>query len=331
MKVAAALHVATLSWLWIAAVTATATTATTATATATTADVAVSTHERLADHSHSQKRLKVLLIGDSVDRNLLMDYCRFREAKLCSTIEEYGVKYNTTNCTSRGSFPDTLSSLFDFSKRIFPWGVVICDDDERDVSIGFLFNTQGVSPHPPWFWPEKSSVGLENVTYSNVREMFTLTQGPAIAPLLRGLGGNIDAYMVNSLFWDIGRLVTGELGRNGGRDICANPYMRAQFVNSWAHNASFFLKTLDSYFPDAGWKAWRTSNQIMNAIPPCRNNMVHAMNRASFFFARKLNFKWMNLFSYPDISIKMRDSHHPNSNASASFMEKVLRVIRKEI
>jgi hypothetical protein len=106
------------------------------------------------------RHINILLIGDSVDRYLVTDYCRQHNASMCATTKEYAGKYNTTNCTSRGSYPISLSDLFKFSKRIFPWSIVMCDDYKHHVSIGFLFNTQGVSPQPPWFWPQKSNLDI---------------------------------------------------------------------------------------------------------------------------------------------------------------------------
>jgi hypothetical protein len=286
--------------------------------------------ERVRNH---KQHLNVLLVGDSVDRFLVTDYCRAQNANLCATIEEFGGKYHTTNCTSEGSYPVPLSSLFQFSKRIFPWSVVICDDTDHNVSIGFLFNTQGVSPQPPWFWPAKSTVGLEDNIYDTfgVGETFDVAQGPAVAQLLRGLGGEVDAFIINSVFWDIGRLVTGKLGRQGGTNICSNPAERAEFVSSWARNASHLIHTISRHFPHAAWKGWRTANHITNAVPPCRNNLVVEMNRASYHVAKRMHLSWLDFFSFPGVGHEMRDSHHPNANVSAAFMRKVIDRIRHEL
>lgn len=290
--------------------------------------------------SHPQ-HLNILLIGDSVDRYLVTDYCRVQHvSNLCSTISEYSGKYHVTNCTSRGSGSVALSSLFQFSKRIFPWSVVMCDDFDQDISIGFLFNTQGVSPQPPWFWPAKSTTGLEeylvnmmsnNSNSFSVRQTFTAAQGPAIAPLLQGFGGQVDALLINSCFWDIGRLVTGELGRRGGQEICSNPLQRADYVASWSRNASHLLNAIDEYFPHVRWRGWRTSNYISNAVPSCRNNLVTEMNQASYHLAKKMHLSWLDFFSFPSVADDMRDSHHPNRNITAAFMHQVIKRIRKEI
>lgn len=284
---------------------------------------------------HLRQHLNILLIGDSVDRYLVTDYCRAQNGNLCSTIDEFSGTYHLTNCTSRGSGSVALSALFQFSKRIYPWSVVICDDYEQELSLGFLFNTQGVSPHPPWFWPAKSTIGLEDVDMiSNsfsVSRTFAAAQGPAIVPLLQGFGGQVDAVIVNSCFWDIGRLVTGKLGREGGREICSNPLQRSEYVASWSQNVSHLLHAIHKHFPQARWKGWRTANYISNAVPSCRNHLVTDMNQASYLVAKKMNLKWLDFFSFPGVADEMRDSHHPNQNVSATFMCQVIKQIREEI
>lgn len=286
--------------------------------------------------AHLSEHLNILLIGDSVDRFMVTDYCKAQHANLCATTQEFSGKFLLTNCTSRGSGASVaLSSLFQFSERIFPWSVVMCDDFEQDISVGFLFNTQGVSPHPPWFWPAKSSVGLDDLemmlnNYS-VSQTFQAAQGPAIAPLLQGFGGHVDAVLVNSCFWDIGRLVTGELGRRGGREVCSNSALREQYVASWSRNTSSLLDAIHGYFPRAKWRGWRTANYISNAIPSCRNNLVSEINQASHLLMKKLRWQWLDFSSFPGVADNMRDSHHPNSNVTATFMHKVIKKIRKEI
>lgn len=209
----------------------------------------------------------------------------------------------------------------------------MCDDYKHHVSIGFLFNTQGVSPQPPWFWPQKSNLDIYSSIFHsfNISDSFGAAQGPAIAPLLKGYKGPVDAYMVNSVFWDIGRLVTGTLRYKGGLDICNIPYKRAEHVASWARNASDLVLTIDHYFPHAKWKAWRTANHISNAIPSCRNDLVDAMNLASHHIATSNHMHWMDFASFPGVIDDMRDAHHPNANVTASFMQFVIENIQSRL
>ena len=272
----------------------------------------------------------LLLIGDSVDRYLVSDYCKARNANYCATIQDFGGKYTITNCTTKGSYPLPLSGLFSFTKRIFPWSVVFCEDFKEGVTVGFLFNTQGVSPCPPWFWPAKSMCGLENKNFDdyNVEQTFDIAQGPAVVPLRQAFGGEIHALLLNSVFWDIGRLVMGELGRLGGKEICNDSVKRAQFVSSWASNASHLITTALKYFPQLKWKGWRTANYISNPTPPCRNLLVSEMNIASHVMAEKTNLKWLDFSLFPGVSDEMRDSHHPNANVTAHFLHRIVRHLK---
>jgi hypothetical protein len=164
-----------------------------------------------------------------------------------------------------------------------------------------------------------------------VKNTFDKAQGPAISPLLKAFHGPVDALMVNSVFWDIGRLVTGSLGRKSGREICSDPNRREEYVESWAHNASHLIRAIEQYFPLVKWKAWRTANFIQNPLPPCRNDLVRAMNRESHHIARKHNMLRMDLSSFRGVMDNMRDSHHPNSNVTAAFMQAIIENIKTEI
>ena len=140
-----------------------------------------------------------------------------------------------------------------------------------------------------------------------------------------------NAVMINSAFWDIGRLVTGSLRHHGGIEVCKNASFHKNFTDSWKKNASDLIDIITSYIPGVAWRGWRTANYIINPIPPCRNDLVSLINNASLGVAKSHGLSWIDFSSYPNVNVKMRDSHHPGANATAVFMRDIIQRIRSEI
>lgn len=248
-----------------------------------------------------------------------------------------GWTWKTTKCSTNATYPYSLSDQFNFSKRIHSWCVFICDSELEDITLGFLFNMQGVAPNLPWFDIAKSNLGMSGYPPPGtehsitVRDTFLKAQGPAISPLIHSMGGPPDAITVNSAFWDIGRLVTGKLGKEGGIDTCENMKHRAKWVESWAKNATVLIDTIVELFPETKWLGWRTANLITVPIPPCRTEMILEMNEAAKLFSRKKGIHIADYFSIPNMSKNMRDPVHPNTQINAAYMENLIQRIRKNL
>eukprot|EP00602_Paraphysomonas_sp_CaronLab_P011119 CAMPEP_0185039284 /NCGR_PEP_ID=MMETSP1103-20130426/35982_1 /TAXON_ID=36769 /ORGANISM="Paraphysomonas bandaiensis, Strain Caron Lab Isolate" /LENGTH=154 /DNA_ID=CAMNT_0027578105 /DNA_START=327 /DNA_END=788 /DNA_ORIENTATION=+ len=153
---------------------------------------------------------------------------------------------------------------------------------------------QGASPNGPWYDPRKSQLGLEKYakgSMNSMAETFRIAQGPAITPLVSAMGGSPDAVIVNTCFWDIGRLVTGPMGRHGGVETCSSPILRTQWVKSWANNASELVDAIREYFPRT-WMAWRSANDILTPDPPCRQEMILEMNSAARNISSRKQLDW---------------------------------------
>jgi hypothetical protein len=281
----------------------------------------------------SAHALRILMVGDSVDRYAVHDWCLTKNGSFCKTHTENGWIWIPTNCTTIGSYPDPLYDLFKQSVRVYSWGVSVCDVLSENISLGFLFNMQGVSPNPPWFDPRKSHLGLETFIESKdmktVDVVFRKCQGPAIAPLIRALGGHPDAIVIQSLLWDISRLITGTLGRNGGVAICNSSSLRDEWSSSWLRNASELVDTVSSYFPNTHLKAWRGANQILDPDPPCKRTFINEVNERAKILAKQKQIPFLDFSSYPGVSANMRDLIHPSPAVNVLYVNDVVRMFQK--
>lgn len=265
---------------------------------------------------------------------MVRDWCLGR-GDLCRSVDHQGWTWTPTTCTTKALFPQSLYDEFSFSRRVHSWTVFVCDSAEYNITLGFLFNMQGVAPYGPWFDPDKSNIELHgyppNGATVTVRDTFRKAQGPAIAPLIKAMGGAPDAITINSAFWDIGRLVTGFAGKNGGIQTCNISDLRRDWVQSWARNASLLVDTIRELLPDTKYVAWRNANLITVPVPPCRTEMIKEMNSAAKGFARAKGIHYVDYYSTPNITGQMRDSVHANAQINAIFVTTLISTIENNL
>jgi hypothetical protein len=252
---------------------------------------------------------------------------------LCKSVDHQGWDWNPTTCTTTAIDPNQLFKEFSFSRRVHSWSPFVCDAAEHNITLGFLFNMQGVSPYGPWFDSVKSNIDLHGYPAPGVtvtiRDTFRKAQGPAIAPLIKAMGGMPHAITVNSAFWDIGRLVGGYTGRTGGVQTCNSSVLRREWVQSWARNASLLVDTIKELIPNTKYVAWRNANLITVPVPPCRTDMIIEMNAAAKAFSRLKGIHYIDYYSTPNITGQMRDAVHANANVNAIFMTKMITKIKR--
>jgi hypothetical protein len=109
--------------------------------------------------------LRILSIGDSLDRFLLQDWCEGTKppGELCLIHQHNDTDSPIpTNCSTSLSYPASLYSHFEGFPRVQPWDVAICENFHQNVALGFLFNTQAVSPYPPWHMNKISEIGIDD-------------------------------------------------------------------------------------------------------------------------------------------------------------------------
>jgi len=91
----------------------------------------------MTNHSST---LRLLLIGDSVDRNAVQDWCVSNDATLCHVHGE---------CDVDNIFEGNRTFHSFFSQSVSSKGAVqVCYSHNLNIIVSFLFNTNGVMPRP---------------------------------------------------------------------------------------------------------------------------------------------------------------------------------------
>lgn len=229
----------------------------------------------MANHSST---LRLLLIGDSVDRNAVQDWCVSNEATLCHVHGECDVDYIFEgNRTFHSFFSQSTSSK---------GAVKVCYSHHLNIIVSFLFNTNGVMPRPycdSYNQNPDEVVDAQDLLQTASMETFL---NYSLAPKIRALevlmGGNPHGVLIQSSLWDLQRLQHCESWRGIRNDY---PHSKRQPILSrwereWAENATNFVNTLmktyyyNNYSSSATYSylAWRTNHEIPLVIPPVNNS-----------------------------------------------------------
>jgi hypothetical protein len=278
--------------------------------------------------------LRILTVGDSIDRNLLEDWCTLTGGDHCPAgVQRKGTNsriFRPTNCTTMRTHPTPLSELFK-TAPLSSWEISICDHRAENVTVGFLFNKRGVSPLPPWH-DSHHLFGMGSYNASdptkNVSDLFDHFLQPALPPLFAALGGPPHAISMNSFFWDLSRL----LGPLDGLKICKSMTERQQWIGSWAKNASDLIDAFHAAVPTVRWMGWRMSHNVTYTVPLCRHEMITEMNNAVLqVIDSKPKMHWEPwLARDPWVNIRMRDSIHPGQGPNIAHMKTLISTIKRE-
>jgi hypothetical protein len=275
--------------------------------------------------------LRILSIGDSIDRYLLHDWCEETGGKYCRSYDENGWIWKPTNCTSHGSHPTPVFDLFKHTMRVYSWEIAICDNLAMNISLGFLFNMQGVSPYPPWFNQQKSHFGIESYKLpdpnKSARDAFNNFQLPAIPHLIKALGGPPAAISINSYLWDSGRMLA-----NGGFNTCNSTSARHEWVHSWVRNASDLVDAIHEAVPSARWLGWRMAHNITDPEPACRLSMIEEMNAAAHHMVTSKKMHWEPwLARHSLVNVDMRDHIHPGPTPNVAHVTSLIRAVKRDL
>jgi hypothetical protein len=274
--------------------------------------------------------LRVLSIGDSIDRYLIHDWCVNSGGNFCKSFDENGWIWKPTNCTSNSSNPRSVYSLFKNTMRVYSWEISICDNFSENVTLGFLFNMQGVSPYPPWFNQHKSHFGIESyqmLSNNTAKDAFNHFQLPAFPNLFRALGGRPQAISINSYLWDTGRMLA-----YGGFETCNSTSKRHEWVHSWIKNASDLVDAIHEAVPTVRWMGWRMAHKISDSNPSCRLLMIDEMNHAAYRMAVSKQLHWEPwLARHPLVNDDMRDFIHPGPVPNIAHMTSLISTIKRDL
>jgi hypothetical protein len=267
--------------------------------------------------------LRILSLGDSIDRNLLLDWCDWKKGRLCQAVAGKAGVFRPTSCASDRSHPIPLYDLFPRKILLSSWEISICDDHDSNVTLGLLFNKQGVSPYPPWHHPK--FLEMEDYDLSQpktVKHLFNYFLRPALPGLLQALGGPPHAISINSCLWDLAHVFDFN-----GSTICSSPLRQQNLIHSWAKNITLLIDS----FPSTRWMGWRMSHNISRP-PPCRLAMIQQMNSAArqIIVSKKMHWEpW--LADHRLVNVEMRDETHPGPAPNIAHMSTLIDTIRRDL
>lgn len=213
----------------------------------------------LAFLSLSTFALRLMIIGDSVDRMMVEDWCSSRNTTVITdkNIEtsHTTAKYNETIAFLKQRFARS-------HHRFNAWEFRVCYAHHADVNISFVMNKCGVQVKGPFWMPLRTMQGIESQLQDSesVATTMEVSIGTAVDTLSSPevLGGSVDALILHSTFWDLGRLSETLLPYGGNL---------SQWANGWAHNASELMRSVRRRVP-AQVYLWRQSTTFRIVQPP---------------------------------------------------------------
>lgn len=172
--------------------------------------------------SNTNKTMNIMIIGDSVDRNTVEDWCEINSGLLYMLdVNKYRtISMNSSIDKSYLSYLERLKSMYHSKVEIS-----ICIHKEMNIVISFIFNKFGVIPQ---LWCERqqhhnineideyyyknrtifdqySSKLLENNKYYDTKIFFSAILLPAITMMLDIHQHHVDNVVIQSSFWDIAK------------------------------------------------------------------------------------------------------------------------------
>lgn len=293
------------------------------------------------------KPLTLLIIGDSVDRYMVEDWCKHRSRG-----------YLHTERTKQPLLFYAKTSLHEVLKpqgmRRKSWEVRICEHvaPNGSMSVVFIANKFGVKPQPPWHSPIATMSGFEaELTGKNYSqsELFRIALMPGVEALRRAVSadGSFHGILLSSSFWDLSHPdPTGRRLNNG-----------TNWVAEWASNVSTLMRTVRGALPGAQWYGWHTMNMfhVVQTAPAVQKsieagqavqrpnrfvmkprwntkharNLLVQMNAVSQSICRENNYDWIDY--HTNITNKnrhhLRDDLHPKAEVLVELLDVVIRAV----
>jgi hypothetical protein len=213
----------------------------------------------------------IFIIGDSVDRISILDWCDFHSCQVSFPTKEY--YHNFTKHHIK----------FDI-RRLQVWEILKCDCPRRQVlipvTIGFLFNKYGTSCCGyPWYKYEihRMAPGLDpklQTTNMTMEDMWNKTQHLGVLFAIKFMGDKaLDVVAIASTFWDLATYTY--IKQEQLLEIDPNI-----FITHWKVRVKKLITVIKSEFSSTFSKAplflWRPSNNFHSKL---QSNLTNPSNR----------------------------------------------------
>eukprot|EP01041_Mallomonas_annulata_P009565 gene9565-19871_t len=240
----------------------------------------------LAHFISNSEYTRIMLIGDSVDRNSNNFWCRKNEGKLCLSIRhphDMGALdlMDKVFCNAKVSSGDkSFRRYFAKLDRHHHWSIEMCFIEEKSIIISFIFNMYGLitSLHP-----NVPSTGMNKAfTYGkiyNINKFLDSSLMPAIKAIENLTSGSTDGILIQSHFWDIkSAYMTFQLMPNSNGYLIESG--RNTFLQKWKNQAKIFIQAIKSKFINSSYISWRSPNPL-----------IYNSNEVEFFLFKDVNQK----------------------------------------
>ena len=260
---------------------------------------------------------RILIIGDSVDRYSVDDWCDYNSCVLEFPTKEEWARFNNK---SAGHVH------FDFL-RYKAWETRVCKCPKRQLVIGFHFNKYGTSCCGyPFYYPNEMEPGLPHISHDYaMKEMWDAYENPGLRPLVRMMGGTPDVIGIVSTFWDIATYTNIKKQHL----ISLSP---DEFMVNWIKRIPELVSAIKSEFsslvPPPRY-VWRMSNMFVSV--PNAQTWLLAENKE---FVTRINAYMKENFAQVGVdeiepvfipAINGRDNVHPNPCYTITYIEKLIR------
>lgn len=278
----------------------------------------------------------LLLIGDSVDHYLMLDWCReSRSRSLCTYLTadpQRDQRYHRRESDDCAFFDAQISTLGLPSDEIDLFGPGVCTDPLLNMSLMMLWNAFGVNGAGP-FAP--ILVELYSPVLPSVEP--GMHPNPALRrilqPIIQTARHLMDkppaALVIQSAFWDLYRLSATDL--HALRVLRSSSSARMDWVQRWLYNATELVSVAKELTRDwhVKWQGWRTSNFVIAGADDedwrsDSRNLLAMMNTAGRQLAQSMDMHIVDLALFEGAD-NLRDRHHPAISVSAAFANALLK------
>jgi len=288
---------------------------------------------------------RVLLIGDSVDRNAVSEWCGLAEKGRYRLFghDREGAGLPACQAFERDKGGATIRRipLPKFDQRLY----VCAKSEGPNAAAAFVFNEMGtdVSLHcAKQYYKMATTETAFHLPGSPSAALWKQCLAGTIVPIIESVRdalGGLDGIVLQSTLWDVALpfeadktspLFTG--GQKQGD-------MRRQFMRTWERNMSTFLDYAVPYFKSINgenkaqpWIAWRTINYVHNKtglhyFNKYGQQILEDMKQVGVTQAAKHGMDILPYHLFPGSHLR-RDDVHPNIRSSATLVEYAIRAVQ---
>ena len=309
----------------------------------------------LRDNLNTAETVNVLLIGDSVDRFAVADYCMHRSGVLCSPLdnsklESFNLATDECDVISEFNTNLALATLFEGNDSLRNTAVVCFLPQERTV-IGFIFNRYGVNPCIMCHQDSDDILGLQNYRDCHAQSMkhfLNVSLVPTMMRFKKLMKSNIVGLFLHSTLWDLS--FDFKCNRKSFNE--SDSFF---FIHQWRQKLPTFIEEMcesvrrlelssNIHFSrnrrlngSSTLFGLRSANVPMNfrssknkKEDSLKIQWIHDMNKAGEKYAVKNHLIFVDYNQFDRVHI-CRDGVHPNHDTSALLMETMLYLVQRRI